>query len=187
MFQKDFIFGVASSAYQIEGREKEDGAGRCIWDTFCEDGGITDGSDAVTACDHMHRYREDFRLMKYLGIRHYRLSLSWSRLMPDGTGRVNEKAVAMYRDMIQCMLENEIVPYITLFHWEYPQHLQNQGGWLNEKSGEWFAEYAALVADRFSDLCEYFITMNEPQCFCFAVDLIEHHCFDINLEDNQAP
>lgn len=166
MFQKDFIFGVASSAYQIEGRENEDGAGRCIWDTFCEDGRIADGSDASTACDHIHRYKEDFRLMKYLGIRHYRFSLSWSRLMPEGTGKVNEKAVVMYRDMIKCMLENEIVPYITLFHWEYPQRLQNQGGWLNEKSGEWFAEYAALVAERFSDLCEYFITMNEPQCFC---------------------
>lgn len=164
MFSENFIWGAASSAYQIEGRAENDGAGDCIWDTFCEQGKAYDGADALTACDHIHRYREDIALMAQLGIRHYRFSISWSRIMPEGIGRVNEQAVAMYRDMLAEMKKNGITPYITLFHWEYPQSLQNQGGWLNEHSPEWFAEYAGLAAERFSDLCEYFITFNEPQC-----------------------
>ena len=164
MFSEKFIWGVASSAYQIEGRDETDGAGACIWDAYCEQGKIPDGADAQTTCDHMHRYKEDYALMRQLGVKHYRFSMSWSRLMPEGTGRVNERAVAMYRDMIMEMKKNGITPYITLFHWEYPQALQDQGGWLNEHSPEWFAEYAAAVAEHFSDLCEYFITFNEPQC-----------------------
>ena len=127
MFQKDFVFGVASSAYQTEGHNKNDGSGRCIWDGFCEGGHVLDGSNADTACDGIHRFKEDMRLMKYLGIRPYRFSLNWSRILPDGVGEVNEKAIAMYRDMITCMLENDITPYITLFHWEYPQALQDRG------------------------------------------------------------
>lgn len=166
MFDKDFVFGVADSAYQVEGRDAADGMGDCIWDAFCAEGRTADGSDASVACDRIHRYREDIRLMHYLGIRHYRFSLNWCRILPEGTGRVNEKGIAFYRDMIQTMLDNGITPYLTLFHWEYPQALQNQGGWLNEHSGEWFAEYAKVVAENFSDLCEYFITFNEPQCFC---------------------
>lgn len=166
MFGKDFIWGVASSAYQIEGRDERDGCGQCVWDTFVADGKIQDGTDARVSCDHIHRYREDFALMKQLGIKNYRFSLNWSRILPEGTGKVNEKAIALYRDMIQCMKENEITPYITLFHWEYPQALERRGGWLNEESSEWFEQYAKIVAENFSDLCEYFITMNEPQCFC---------------------
>lgn len=165
MFPKDFVWGVASSAYQIEGRDKNDGAGECIWDNFCKEGKTYEGHDAFTSCDHMHRYREDFALMRLLGIKHYRFSISWARLMPEGTGTVNEKGVALYRDMIQEMKKNGITPYITMYHWELPQALQNQGGWLNEASIQWFAEYAKVVSENFSDLCEYFITFNEPQCF----------------------
>lgn len=165
MFRDDFVWGVASSAYQVEGRDPEDGCGKNIWDTFAEEGRILDGKDAYTACDHMHRYKEDYKLMKLLGIKAYRFSMSWARILPEGTGKVNEKAIAMYRDMILSMKENGIEPYITMYHWEFPQALQDKGGWLNEDVVQWFGEYAKVVAENFSDICEYFITLNEPECF----------------------
>ena len=165
MFRDDFVWGVASSAYQVEGRDPEDGCGKNIWDTFTEEGRILDGKDAYTACDHMHRYKEDYKLMKLLGIKAYRFSMSWARILPEGTGKVNEKAIVMYRDMILSMKENGIEPYITMYHWEFPQALQDKGGWLNEDVIQWFGEYAKVVAENFSDICEYFITLNEPECF----------------------
>lgn len=165
MFRDDFVWGVASSAYQVEGRDPEDGCGKNIWDTFAEEGRILDGKDAYTACDHMHRYKKDYKLMKLLGIKAYRFSMSWARILPEGTGKVNEKAIAMYRDMILSMKENGIEPYITMYHWEFPQALQDKGGWLNEDVIQWFGEYAKVVAENFSDICEYFITLNEPECF----------------------
>ena len=165
MFRDDFVWGVASSAYQVEGRDPEYGCGKNIWDTFTEEGRILDGKNAYTACDHMHRYKEDYKLMKLLGIKAYRFSMSWARILPEGTGRVNEKAIAMYRDMILSMKENGIEPYITMYHWEFPQALQDKGGWLNEDVIQWFGEYAKVVAENFSDICEYFITLNEPECF----------------------
>ena len=165
MFRDDFVWGVASSAYQVEGRDPEDGCGKNIWDTFTEEGRIQDGKNAYTACDHMHRYKEDYKLMKLLGIKAYRFSMSWARILPEGTGKVNEKAIAMYRDMILTMKENGIEPYITMYHWEFPQALQDKGGWLNEDVIQWFGEYAKVVAENFSDICEYFITLNEPECF----------------------
>lgn len=167
MFQENFAWGVASSAYQIEGKDKNDGCGASIWDTFVkEKGKIRDGSNADISCDHIHRYKEDVALMKYLGIRHYRFSLNWSRILPKGTGEVNQKAIDLYRSMLFLMKKNGITPYITLFHWEYPQELQDRGGWLNEESPRWFGEYARVVAENFSDLCNTFITIDEPQCFC---------------------
>ncbi len=165
MFRDDFVWGVASSAYQIEGREADDGCGKMIWDTFVEEGRIADHSDASVACDHIHRYKDDYKLMRLLGVKAYRFSVSWSRIMPEGTGRVNEKAITLYRDMITEMKKNGITPYLTMYHWELPQALQDQGGWLNENIIQWFAEYAKVVAENFSDLCEYFITLNEPECF----------------------
>lgn len=165
MFRDDFVWGVASSAYQIEGREEGDGCGKGIWDTFTEEGRILDGHTSYTACDHMHRYKEDYALMRMLGIKAYRFSVSWARLIPEGTGRVNEKAVALYRDMIAEMKKNGIEPYLTMYHWEFPQALQEKGGWLNEEVIQWFGEYAKVVAENFSDVCENFITLNEPECF----------------------
>ena len=165
MFREDFVWGVASSAYQVEGKDPEDGAGKSIWDTFTEEGGISDHTNAYVSCDHMHRYRDDYKLMRLLGVKAYRFSLSWPRLLPEGTGRVNEKGVALYRDMILEMKKNGITPYITLYHWDLPQALQDRGGWLNEDIIEWFGEYAKVVAENFSDLSEYIITLNEPQCF----------------------
>lgn len=165
MFREDFAWGVASSAYQIEGRDKEDGCGKCVWDTFTEEGRIYDNQNAYVSCDSIHRYKEDFALMRLLGIKAYRFSLSWARILPEGTGAVNQKAIELYRDMILEMKKNGITPYITLFHWEFPQALQEQGGWLNEKVIDWFGEYAKVVAENFSDICEYYFTLNEPQCF----------------------
>ena len=165
MFRQDFAWGVASSAYQIEGRDKEDGCGKNIWDTFTEESRVYENQNAYVSCDEIHRYKEDFALMRLLGIRAYRFSLSWARILPEGTGRVNEKAIALYRDMILEMKKNGITPYITLYHWEFPQALQDRGGWLNEDVIGWFGEYAKVVAENFSDLCEYFFTLNEPQCF----------------------
>ena len=165
MFREDFAWGVASSAYQIEGRDKEDGCGKNIWDTFTKESRVYENQNAYVSCDEIHRYKEDFALMRLLGIRAYRFSLSWARILPEGTGRVNEKAIALYRDMILEMKKNGITPYITLYHWEFPQALQDKGGWLNEDVIGWFGEYAKVVAENFSDLCEYFFTLNEPQCF----------------------
>lgn len=164
MFREDFVWGVASSAYQVEGTDPSDGRGKTVWDMFVEDGRVFEEQDAYTSCDHMHHYREDFALMRNLGIKAYRFSLNWARILPEGTGRVNEKAIAMYRDMILCMKENGITPYITLFHWEFPLALYERGGWLNPDVVDWFGEYAKVAAENFSDLCEYFITINEPQC-----------------------
>lgn len=165
MFRKDFVWGVASSAYQIEGRTEGDGCGVTVWDTFCREGRVYEGQDAMVACDHIHRYPEDFALMKALGIKHYRFSLNWARILPEGTGRINQKGIDLYKDMIAEMKKNDITPYITLFHWEFPQALQDKGGWLNSDCVSWFAEYAKVVAQNFGKDCEYFITFNEPECF----------------------
>jgi len=165
MFPKDFVWGAAASAYQIEGTDPEDGRGRCIWDAYVDAGKARDGANAYTACDFMHRYRDDLALMGQLGIRAYRFSISWSRIMPQGRGQVNEAAIQMYRDMIVEMRRHNIEPWLTLYHWELPQALQDEGGWLNPSIVEAFGDYAALVAERFSDLVSHFLTINEPQCF----------------------
>lgn len=182
MFQENFVWGVASSAYQIEGRDKADGAGKCIWDTFSEQGRVFDDQDALTACDHIHRYREDIALMKQMGVKAYRFSVSWARLIPGGTGDVNEKAVVFYRSILEELRKNDIEPYMTLYHWELPQALQDRGGWLNEEILEWFYHYAKAVAENFSDLCQKFFTMNEPQCFVGLAYVTGEHAPELKLE-----
>lgn len=181
MFREDFVWGVASSAYQIEGTDPQDKRGMTVWDTFVRDGRVADHQNADVSCDHMHRYREDYALMRNLGVRAYRFSLNWARILPEGCGRVNETAIAMYRDMILCMKENGITPYITLFHWEYPKALYDRGGWLNPDSPKWFGEYAAVVAEHFSDLCSHFITINEPQCVIGLGHVLGAHAPGVRL------
>jgi len=182
MGKNNFVWGVATSAFQIEGKDPEFGNGRSVWDTFCEKkGAIKDGSNGDVACDHIHRYKEDFALMRELGIKHYRFSLNWARIMPEGTGYVDQKMIDVYRDMVLEMKKNGITPYITLFHWEYPQALQDKGGWLNDDSSDWFAEYAGVVADNFTDICEYFITLNEPQCFVGVAHYTGEHAPGLKL------
>lgn len=182
MFRDDFVWGVASSAYQVEGRAENDGAGKCIWDTFIEEGKTFEHHNAYVSCDNMHRYKEDFALMQTLGVQAYRFSISWARIMPEGFGRVNEKAITMYRNMILEMKKNGIEPYITLYHWELPQALQDKGGWLNEDSIEWFGEFAKIVAENFSDICDKFFTLNEPQCFVGLGYLSGVHAPGLKLE-----
>ena len=165
-FRKDFAWGAATASYQIEGGWNEDGKGLNIWDVYSHTPGkIADGSTGDVACDHYHRFREDVKLMKEMGIKAYRFSLSWSRILPNGTGAVNEKGIRFYSDLIDCLLENGIEPYITLFHWDLPYELHKKGGWLNSECVQWFAEYAKVVTERFSDRVTHFITFNEPQVF----------------------
>ena len=165
MFSKDFAWGVADSAYQIEGRAPGDGCGKTVWDTFCEAGRVYERQDARTACDHIHRYREDIALMRMLGVKNYRFSLNWARILPEGIGQVNQAGIDYYKDVLRELRANGIEPYLTLFHWEYPQALQDRGGWANPESVAWFGEYARVVAENFSQDCRYFFTLNEPQCF----------------------
>lgn len=165
-FNKDFVWGIATSSYQIEGAYKEDGKGLNIWDVFShEPGNVQQDHTGDVACDHYHKFKEDVALMKELGIKAYRFSLSWTRIFPEGTGKVNEKGVKFYSDLIDELLKNGIEPYITLFHWDYPYALYKKGGWLNGESVKWFADYAAKVSELYSDRVKYFITFNEPQCF----------------------
>lgn len=164
MFREDFVWGVASSAYQMEGRSEDDGAGTCMWDMICDDGKIPQNANPYVAIDEMHRYKEDFELMRLMGVKNYRFSISWSRIIPDGTGKINEKGIQLYRDMMKCMLDNGITPYVTLYHWELPEALSLRGGWMNREIVQWFGDYAKVVAENFSDLCDHFITLNEPQC-----------------------
>lgn len=165
-FPKDFVWGTASSARQIEGFAEGDGKGKNIWDVYENEGDrVFEGHTARTACDHCSRFREDVRHMKEMGLKAYRFSIDWSRVLPEGIGRVNEKGVAFYSDLINELLNAGIEPYITLHHWELPYELYKKGGWMNRDSAEWFGEYAGLISERFSDRVTYFFTLNEPQCF----------------------
>lgn len=164
-FPKDFLWGTATAAYQIEGGRHEDGTGRNIWDDYCEQPGkIMDRSSGDIACDHYHRFREDVELMASVGIRNYRFSVSWARILPEGTGKVNEKGIAFYNALIDCLLEHGIRPFMTLYHWDLPSALYRKGAWMNPEMPDWFAEYTALIAERFGDRVKDFITINEPQC-----------------------
>lgn len=165
-FRKDFKWGAATAAYQIEGAFQEDGKGLNIWDVFCRDKGrIYDGHTGEIACDHYHRFREDVALMKELGIKAYRFSISWSRILPTGTGQINPAGVRFYNELINELLDAGIEPFITLYHWDLPYDLYKRGGWLNPESVSWFGEYAKTAAKLFSDRVSNFFTFNEPQCF----------------------
>lgn len=165
-FAKDFVWGAATSSYQIEGTGRDSGKGQNIWDVFTkEPGRVYEGHTGDIACDHYHRFREDVAYMKELGLKGYRFSIDWSRVLPEGTGKVNEKGIDFYNALIDELLEQGIEPYITLYHWELPYEIYKRGGWMNPEIVEWFGQYARLVAERFSDRVKYFFTLNEPPCF----------------------
>ena len=165
-FAKDFVWGAATSSYQIEGTGRDFGKGQNIWDVFTkEPGRVYEGHTGDIACDHYHRFREDVAYMKELGLKGYRFSIDWSRVLPEGTGKVNEKGIDFYNALIDELLEQGLEPYITLYHWELPYEIYKRGGWMNPEIVEWFGQYARLVAERFSDRVKYFFTLNEPQCF----------------------
>ena len=171
-FRKDFVWGAATAAYQIEGAAYEDGRGESVWDVHCHDTrknpegkqNILDGETGDVSCDFYHHYKEDIQRMKNMGLKAFRFSISWSRVLPDGTGRVNEKGLQFYSDLVDALLEAEIEPWVTLFHWDFPQQLQIRGGWQNPESPEWFAEYTKVIVDRLSDRVSHWMTLNEPQC-----------------------
>ncbi len=165
-FSKDFYWGTATAAYQIEGAAYEDGKGLSIWDVYCkEEGKSYRGQTGDIACDHYHRYEEDVELMAELGVKAYRFSISWPRILPDGTGKVNEKGIAFYNKLIDALLAKGITPMVTLFHWDLPYALEQRGAWLNPDSSYWFAEYARICAEAFGDRVKHIITFNEPQVF----------------------
>lgn len=164
-FPDRFTWGVAAAAYQIEGAADTDGRTPSVWDVFSEKpGAVRSGHTGRVACDHYHRYEEDADLIAGLGASAYRLSVSWSRVM-DEHGKPNEQGLAFYDRLVDALLERGIEPWATLFHWDYPLHLFNRGGWLNRDTADWFADYTQLVVDRLSDRVTHWFTINEPQVY----------------------
>lgn len=164
-FPKAFLWGAATASYQIEGAWNEDGKGLSVWDIFCmKDGAIKNGDDGRIACDHYHRYKDDVALMKKLGLKAYRFSVSWTRIMPNGTGEINKKGIEFYNNLIDELIKNDIEPVMTMYHWDLPAELHYRGGWLNPEIGDYFAEYAKVIAKNFTDRVKKIITINEPLC-----------------------
>jgi len=166
LLPKGFRWGVATSAYQIEGGVHEGGRGESIWDRFCHTPGrIKGGETADVACDHFHHWKQDIALMKSLGIQSYRFSLAWSRLQPKGSGAANQHGIDFYSRIIDELLRVGIRPFPTLYHWDLPQPLQDAGGWGSRETASRFAEYAALAARHYGDRCGHWLIFNEPSMF----------------------
>ncbi len=164
-FPENFLWGAATAAYQVEGAVTEDGRGASIWDTFSHTPGKTDNGDSGDiACDMYHRYPSDIALMQGLGIAGYRLSISWSRLFPNGDEVREERGFAFYDNLINTLISAGITPYITLYHWDLPQALEDKGGWRNRDTVAAFGKYAAAVAEHFGDRVKHFAPINEPWC-----------------------
>jgi beta-glucosidase len=163
LFPRDFLWGAATSSYQVEGAVNEDGRGRSIWDSFCQTPGrIQSGENGNVACDSYHRMDEDLRLLTELGVGAYRFSISWARVQPDGSGAINRAGLYYYRTLVHELRHREIRPVVTVYHWELPQALEDRGGWASRETAERFAEYAALLAESLGDEVGMWITLNEP-------------------------
>ncbi|HYO13010.1 MAG TPA: GH1 family beta-glucosidase [Thermoanaerobaculia bacterium] len=162
-FPDAFLWGAATSAYQVEGSPLADGAGPSIWQRFVHSPGLVqDGDTGDVACDHYRRYEDDIRLMRELGLNAYRFSVSWSRVLPQGRGTVNEKGLDFYRRLVDGLLANGIQPLATLYHWDLPAALDDRGGWLNPDIAGWFADYARVLFRALDDRVEMWATLNEP-------------------------
>jgi len=162
-FPPGFVWGAATSAYQIEGAISADGRGRSIWDVFCRvEGAIADGSSGADACRHYELWRDDVATMKWLGLDGYRFSVAWPRIVPDGDGAINAAGLDFYDRLVDGLLEAGIEPYLTLYHWDLPSSLEDAGGWLNRRTADAFGRYAAAVADRLGDRVTHWMTLNEP-------------------------
>ena len=162
-FPDDFAWGVATASYQIEGGVNEDGRGPSIWDTYSHTPGmIGDGKNGDVAVDHYRRWPEDVALMKALGIRNYRLSLAWPRIVPAGSGRVETRGLDFYDRLVDGLLESGVEPWVTLYHWDLPQAMQDIGGWANRKVVDAFAAYADVATRRLGDRVKNWMTFNEP-------------------------
>ncbi len=181
-FPKDFVWGVAAASYQIEGAAFEDGKGLSVWDMMSRwKGKIWSGNRGDVACDHYHLFREDARLMGEIGIKGYRMSISWPRVLPEGIGAVNSKGLDFYDQLIDALLENGVEPWVTLFHWDFPYELFCKGGWLNRESADWFAEYAKVVVEKLSDRATHWMTQNEPQVYLGLGHFTGEHAPGIQL------
>jgi beta-glucosidase len=168
-FPQEFLWGTATAAYQIEGAWDADGRAASIWDTFCRvPGAIANGDTGDVACDHYHRWQGDVALLGDLGLNAYRFSVSWPRVLPHGAGRPNDRGLAFYDRLVDGLLEREIRPLVTLYHWDLPQALQERGGWGVTDSIGWFGEYASTVAERLGDRVVDWITINEPAVAAFV-------------------
>ncbi len=165
-FPDQFTWGVASAAYQVEGAARTDGRGPSVWDDFsATPKKVFDNHTGDIACDSYNRVEEDCSLIGNLGVGGYRFSISWSRLIPEGTGKLNEPGFVYYDRLIDTLLEKGVEPWVTLYHWDLPSALHAQGGWLDPRSPEWFEEYTRVVVDRFSDRVSHWFTLNEPAIF----------------------
>ncbi len=163
-FPDGFNWGVATSAYQVEGAVAADGRGRSIWDMFCERPGmIADNSSGAVACDHYHRWESDLDLMRSLGIGSYRFSVAWPRVLPEGRGRVNRHGLDFYDRLVDGLLDRGISPLVTLYHWDLPQALQDRGGWENRDCADWFSDYATVVFAALGDRVPRWLTINEAK------------------------
>ena len=175
-FPADFSWGTATASYQVEGGWQEDGKGESIWDRFSHtEGNIIDGSTGDVACDQYHRYREDVALMKALGMRGYRFSIAWPRVVPDGKGAVNQKGLDYYSRLVDELLASGITPFPTLYHWDLPQALQDEGGWTNRDIVGHFARYAETCVNALGDRVKSWMVFNEPWCFTFLGYLFGSH------------
>jgi beta-glucosidase len=174
-FAKTFVFGAATAAYQIEGANDADGKEPSIWDVFCRrPGAIDDGSSGDVACDHYHRYGQDVALMAALGVDAYRFSISWPRVL-RGDGRVNERGLDFYDRLVDALLSRGVRPFVTLYHWDLPQSLQERGGWGARDTVARFAEFAEVIGARLGDRVRDWITINEPEVAAFAGHALGRH------------
>jgi beta-glucosidase len=168
-FPQDFVFGAATSSYQIEGAVHQDGRGASIWDTFSHTANKTkNGENGDIACDHYNRYADDVKIMQGIGLGAYRFSIAWSRILPDGTGRIEPRGLAFYDRLVDALLAAGIQPFATLYHWDLPQALQERGGWASRESIEWFQEYAHTITKHLGDRVRYWSTFNEPYVVAFV-------------------
>ena len=175
-FGEDFTWGVAHASYQVEGAWDVDGKGPSIWDTFTHGGGrVRNGDTGDVACDFYHRYAEDTALVAELGFDAQRLSISWPRVLPNGTGRVEPRGLDFYDRVVDACLERGVAPWVTLYHWDLPQALQDRGGWANRSMVGWFEEYVGVVADRLGDRVKDWMVFNEPCSFLLVGHLLGVH------------
>jgi beta-glucosidase len=189
-FPQDFVWGAATAAYQIEGAWDADGKGESIWDAFCHaPGNVLNGDTGDVACDHYNRYAEDVELMADLGLKAYRFSVSWPRILPGGVGRIEPRGLDFYDRLVDELLARDIQPFPTLYHWDLPQALQKHNGWTAKDAPQWFADYAAVVAARLGDRVTRWTTLNEPEVVAYLGNASGEHApgfRDVQLAEQVA-
>jgi beta-glucosidase len=182
-FPQGFVWGAATASYQIEGAVFEDGKGLSIWDIFSHEPGRIEGGDTGdVACDHYHRWQQDVALMADIGLKAYRFSVSWPRILPEGRGTVEPVGLGFYDRLVDGLLEAGIEPWVTLYHWDLPHAMHLQGGWLNPSISDWFAEYVAVVVDVLSDRVSHWMTLNEPNVYVALGYLLGEHAPGLELD-----